>query len=376
MVICFKCSPASKRRLDELLAAGAFADYSEVIESAIENMAVLQEEVQHKGPLIIGSGQGRTFKPRQTKLRLPQRRPKLDNPASVSEPVPGLFSLSDTSVEPPDSLAPLPTDVFFPGKPVPIDRWIFGQFNKLLPAKANCRALARMYPPPAKGFELDQVASRISQEAEVLGKYLAEKDRQRGLSRDDAWAVGFPSGDNKADRSRLRYANQFVGSIGRQGTVTGLLIDLKLINLAGAGAKRVLLTRSGWDFGVTPNPVLDGAEGAGKFTASEVAFLLEHIQQHVPVEDFAFRTILAAIRNGQNTPDKLDEACKQYVPTKPPTEISEAVITTQRTGAVSRMVDLGLITRRRDGLRVSYVVTDLGEQYADRTAVAQNRERK
>jgi hypothetical protein len=37
-----------------------------------------------------------------------------------------------------------PNDSFAVGQDVPVDRWIFGQHNKLLPVKATCRALANL----------------------------------------------------------------------------------------------------------------------------------------------------------------------------------------------------------------------------------------
>lgn len=394
MVICFRCPAGTKRKLDELLNAGEFADYSDVITAAIENLSVLHSEIQQKGSIVLSGEQDRSDDVAvrdQVNTEHGEHLPRPDHalgtadrkgtlsstmPLTVAvdtvgaDRVPRLFKRESIEAEPSGSLAPPPADVFFSGQTVPIDRWIFGQFSKLLPAKASCRALANLYPPPPAGFELDKIAGSIAKDAAALGEYLAARDRGNELVRDDAWAVGFPSGDNKADRSRLRYANQFVGAIGKQGTLTGLLIDLKLINLAKNGTKRIFLTRPGWDFGLLENPVLDGISSEGKFTPAEVSFLLDHIRQRVPVEAFAFRTVLDAIRQGNDTPDKLDAVCKQHVSTKQRKEITSVVVTTQRTGVISRMVDIGLVARKRDGVRVSYIVTDLGHRYADETAAA------
>src|SRR5262245_31509641 len=242
MVICFKCSSDTKSKLDYLLQSGAFLDYSDIICAAVENLAVLHDEVQSKGSVIVGAdhqAKDTTNESKQTKVvyRDSRQSLKATEPIGAIDSVPAVFKLSRAPSEPPPQFAPLPSDVFFAGQPVPVDRWIFGQHSKLLPAKASCRALACFYPPPAGGFEIDKIAARIAQGAEALGEYLAAKDRLQGMTRDDAWAVGFPSGQDKADRSRLRYANQFVGTIGKQGTLTGLLIDLKLVNLTQDATK-------------------------------------------------------------------------------------------------------------------------------------------
>jgi hypothetical protein len=92
---------------------------------------------------------------------------------------------------------------------------------------------------------------------------------------------------------------------------------------------------------------------------------LDHISGSVPAEDFAYRAILAAVDAGAKTPGELDTALKQYVSADANQTLTESFLATQRSGAVSRMADLGLITRKRGGVKVSYLTTDLGKQYAE-----------
>jgi DNA-binding HxlR family transcriptional regulator len=81
----------------------------------------------------------------------------------------------------------------------------------------------------------------------------------------------------------------------------------------------------------------------------------------VPAEAFAFRTLIQAIAEGAITPDKLDEALRVHVPTETNRSLSPSFLTSQRSGALSRMADLGLIARKRKGVRVSYTITPAGE---------------
>ncbi len=112
------------------------------------------------------------------------------------------------------------------------------------------------------------------------------------------------------------------------------------------------------------NPALDKNLGE-RLSEDETAFLLNHIQQQVPAEHFAYETILGAIQAGHDNPGKLDEICKKHVPKNRENRLSDAFITTQRTGVVSRLNELGLIGRHRDGIRVSYFVTEQGNAYVD-----------
>ena len=44
-------------------------------------------------------------------------------------------------------------------------------------------------------------------------------------------------------------------------------------------------------------------------------------------------------------------------------DITKTFLSTQRTGAISRMVDLGLVAREKSGLRVTYLVTQPGQDF-------------
>jgi hypothetical protein len=128
---------------------------------------------------------------------------------------------------------------------------------------------------------------------------------------------------------------------------------------------KLLLTKAGYDFAMLQNPVLDGPqeEVAGKFSAAEVEFLLLHIGEAVPEEAFAYRAIMEAVKEGKDTPEKLDNALKRYIPKGRQPALTQSFLSSQRSGAVSRMADLGLIERQREGQRVTYVITEAGQNY-------------
>jgi hypothetical protein len=247
---------------------------------------------------------------------------------------------------------------------------VFGQYSKLLPAKASVRAMANLLLQHPGGFPIEKIAPQLAQEAALLGQYLEAHDQHHGLKRDDALATGFPSTGENADKSRLRYANQFVASINKQGQLGGLLADLKLINITSERARRIQLTKPGWALATLQNPILDGPSATGdRLSSDERALLVDHIAHSVPAEDYAFRTIMQFIKEGLTTPDQLDDAVKK-LPASKKEGFTDAFITTQRSGLISRMADLGLISRLREGVRVSYLITDTGTTYVNRSAAA------
>lgn len=379
MIVCFDCTSRTKSLLDRLVDSEQYKDYSEAISSALENLVVLQNELSGKGALIIESGnesisvrsqpKGGKVARQDKATQLPKKVKKEDLRAktlqqSIPTQIPEIF-LWDSISGPLSPLASPPGDVWAMGQEVPLERWIFGQHNRLLPTKASCRALAHLLSDQPKGVSLDEAASKISEEAMILGSFLAHRDKQNGTKRDEALSTAFPSPNREVEKSRLRYANQFVAGISKQGKVSGLLMDLKLINHTGGKIPRLKLTEAGWGFAKLRNPVFDSdpPETAQKFTAEERSSLLNHISSSVPVEDFAYRTILGAVGDGAQTPEKLDSALQSYVSKNLDRNLTKSFMASQRSGAVSRMADLELIARERNGVKVSYVVTDSGKQY-------------
>jgi len=404
MIICFECSHDTKETLDKFLEGGEYKDYSEVISVAIRNLMVLQTQIRETGALVIDGKKQRsseipntlletTLVERQnnqtnrntrmirataskkaerkqesngSKSTTPSPSEERQSSSSQAIQIPSIFLLGgakDVQLH----IASPPGDTWIMGQPVPLDRWLFGQYNKLLPAKANCRALVHLLTAHPNGVPLSVAAPQIAEQAVVLGDYLARHDIQHKTGRDNALATAFPTTGDNADKGRQRYANQFVASVNTNSQLSGLLIDLKLINYTKRRDPLLQLTEIGWRFAGLHNPVLDGNKDmqAQKFSEEEISLLCEHIATAVPAEDFAYRAILTEITGGANTPETLDTALQNYAPQT--RDLSPSFLSSQRSGAVSRMSDLDLVARAREGVRVVYTITPKGQQYAERT---------
>lgn len=379
MIICFDCSPETKKTLDALIETGQYKDYAEVISVAIANQVILQSQIANKGALVIEGDSISQFKPSGVtgnSIKESVNSPLLQTPKNedlkagdrAAIKIPPIFRLDGLTDSSP-LISQLPSDFWVPGQEIPLDRWLFGQYNKLLPAKANCRALAHLLLSEPKGVALDDATLKITSEAAVLGDYLRQCDALNGNGRDDALSTAFPSSNDKSSKGWSRYANQFIASVNKQGQMSGLLIELKLINYKPSKKPRLHLTDIGWQLSTLHNPILDGTQDsqAQKFTDEEISLLLDHISNNVPVEDFAYRAVLTAIVEGANSPERIDEFLQRYVSEEKTREVSSSFLSSQRSGAVSRMADLGLVERVRDGVRVSYLVTKRGRQYVEKS---------
>jgi hypothetical protein len=366
MIICFNATGEAKKALDELMATTQFRDISQVISMALENYRVLQLTIPPGGKVMAAPSVGRV---ENGTTRVPSNS-LFQSTTSAVLPLqyPPLFSMKTASTEGLELPSPHKTTANLVN--VPPAQWLFGQYNKFLPVKATCRALLNLQREQPSGISVEDAASKIAHAACGLAEFLKALDAQRHLRREDALAAAFPSSDVNGGGSRLRFGNQFVATI-RQGQLGGFPAALRLVTINSSKEPRVSLTKAGGDFAVLANPVLDG-NGHGalrKFSDTEVKFLLGHISQSVPEEVSAYVAIIDAIAKGANAPDAIDKfLCRKFnlqvsVNAESDNQITQTFLATQRTGAISRMVDLGLLTREKFGLRVIYAITQNGETF-------------
>jgi hypothetical protein len=361
MIICFDCSKEGKAALDGLVQTGKFRDASEALSMALVNYEVLHRAmIDSRGLVAAGSliVQGAETSANPVETRAPAGSATAVEPALR---VPAIFSLRTTTLEglelPPVESAPAPKDLS------PKD-WLWGQYNRFLPAKATCRALLNLSREHPSGLPVDEAANKISYEACVLGDVLASSDQLYRRPREVALGAAFPTTGINGGESRSRFQTQFVAAL-KQDKLTGLPAELHFVTTDTSKDAHLKLTDAGAAFAVLPNPILDGerAVSGHKWSDSETRFLLDHIKRAVPVEALAYVAIIEGIEAGENSPDKLDAYLRRRFGLHGPNEIKPTFLSTQRTGVVSRMADLDLLYREKSGLRVTYSLTHIGKHF-------------
>ena len=373
MIICFNCSAQTKKHLDHLLDMGNYNDYSEVISNAIDNLVFLESEMGLSGSLVLDretmlpEGKTNNFKQntKNTKILSSAQSAKRGEPQknNSSFSVPDIFSLQHHVAD--FNFAVPSEDKLYPCQIVPVDQWLFGQFNKFLPAKVSCRALANLLSDSPNGLSLGKVSLTIAESAALLGDFLARHDKKFDLDRDSALALAFPTSKDKSKKSIPRYSNHFVGRLSKNGDFSGLLSSLKFVNIISPGSKNITLTKKGLEFTSLENPVLDTTqkEPNDKFSSEEISFLINHIFQSIPVERFAYKAILEAIASGANSPHSIDTLLSKTIAINQNEKEISSFHSSQRAGAISRMSDLGLLRRNREGVKVYYEASERGQQF-------------
>jgi hypothetical protein len=372
MVICFDATTEAKRALDALLQTGQFRDTSEVVSLALANYEVLQCSVSTGDSCVVAGG---------PEMRIGNSRPgaqrtvvpRTSKPAPSQPQIPELCFLNSTTAEG-VKFANVPAANAGAATSLPPAKWLFGQYNKFLPVKASCRALLNILRERPAGVVLAEAVEAISQAAWELGDYLYTLDQRAGRSREESFAAAFPTTASNGPVSRIRFSNQFVGNLRqpkpaegqpKETKFTGFPAALRFMLCTGGKTPALQLTTAGAEFALLRNPILDSAQEQTdrKFSEAEIALLLAHIKDFVPEEASAYHAILDAIQSGANTPDAVDAYLRHRFNLPTEQAMTKTFLTTQRTGAISRLADLGLLARQKAGLKVSYTITPQGNNY-------------
>lgn len=243
---------------------------------------------------------------------------------------------------------------------------LWGQYNRLLPVKFVLRRLANeldehgpVDPDEPTTIVHDSFSSTVAEEARSFGQQLKDVDEQKSRSRGEKLAAGFPTGD-KVEKSIDRFESHFVGYSDRNGHLTGAPGTLKFVDITSNEQSRIGITESGLEFAAIENPILDDTvEADDPLSRPEREFYVEYVVKELPAELNGMIHTVRAIQEGDNRPTSLTERVAELND-----DWSDAMASTNRSGFVSRMHELGFVNRFRIGQRgVGYELTDAGEEF-------------
>jgi hypothetical protein len=119
------------------------------------------------------------------------------------------------------------------------------------------------------------------------------------------------------------------------------------------------LTYEGLLFALSPNPMIDMTPEGGRgvrISQDEQWNLMRHIQKYLPAEWGFMSKVASTINHGVNRPKDLDRLLMDEF------DWDESKSNNMRNGVVSRMQELGFLTRQREGRNITYHLTDNGNQ--------------
>lgn len=245
---------------------------------------------------------------------------------------------------------------------------LWGQYNKIFPAKLVVRRLANVVheqnedgtSTPQDGIQwidLDQFHKETAELARNYGLQIKEYDEKQSRGRGEKLSAGLPTGED-TEKSVGRFQTHFVGRSKQDGSLAGAAPSLLFVDITDEDVSRIGITEAGLAFAELYNPLLDvGPDADESLSADERDFYMDHVREELPAEHEAMVTAANAIADGSDRPDELTDRVAQLQESW-----SESKANTMRSGIVSRMHELGLIERERVGQRgIAYTLTETGE---------------
>ncbi|MGO9643895.1 MAG: hypothetical protein ACLPY5_04000 [Candidatus Bathyarchaeia archaeon] len=244
-----------------------------------------------------------------------------------------------------------------PVSDIPRLDYLWGQYNRFLPVKVVTRVAANLVRKnSADSIQLSELYETCARIAREVGKDLERKDDQFGRKRGTIIAAGFPIGDDQS-KSALRFNSQFVGYLTKD-EILGAAPVLKFLEIKRDTHNSASVTEFGAKFASLVNPVLDSKDYSRALSDEEVSFILDHIAVQLPTESKLIQLVLLSVKEGTATPDGLNKVVGKF-----DSDWKKGEASTIRSGVVSRISELGLLAREKDGVKVTYKLTNLGDDY-------------
>lgn len=244
---------------------------------------------------------------------------------------------------------------------------LWGQYNKIFPAKLVSRRLANVIQElnedgtstPQDGIQwvdLEQFQKETGHLARNYGLQIKEYDEKQARGRGEKLSAGLPTGENQ-EKSVGRFQTHFIGRLSQDGSLAGAAPSLLFVDVNNEDVSRIGITEAGLAFAELYNPLLDkGPQADESLSSGERDFYLDHTRSELPVEYDAMVTVAKAIAEGYDRPDELTDQISKLRE-----NWGESIANTIRSGLVSRMHELGLIERERVGQRgIAYTLTETG----------------
>jgi len=232
-------------------------------------------------------------------------------------------------------------------------RYIWGQYNRIFPAKITLRVLANSLEN-REWMDLEVLQDKASDIAVKVGPYLRRVDRKEGRKRWENLSVGLPrSARNQGAISRFKL--QFVGYKTKQGVLHGLPASLGFVHINSGDSSRqdkIGITEAGAQFAELENPIMDSDSLERTLSDDEVAFYISHIQSNQQYEMAMIKKVVRAVKDEHTS----SGALKSQIATLNDQSWSVSILGTMCTGVLSRMRELRIIQMRREGLKSRYML--------------------
>ena len=349
MIVGVKIEPKNYQQIKGFVEKGKYDSVENFVEIAILNQ-ILMENNEVSNLQII-----------KEQKAFPKEDPFHKNSQSklqtaTQQPIQYLSCPKDTPISVQPSLSLTEETANFP---------IWGQLNRLAPAKMVLRMLANQILLGADRIDLKRFSADVAEASTSIRLIIEKKDKKKRIRGTELY-IALPKKD---PNSQQRFINFYVGKLPSGKWTDGILTGLGLarIEQLDDGSTVIGLTENGRTFGCLSSPLLDDFLLQGKqieepFSHAEVEFLLSQLENIRPGEVYFMKEVLRLIKKGIVTPTSLRQKVTIIFKEKYPTlQISEKFVNTMLVGLMGRLVEMRLVEIEKDAQKSNYSATNAGE---------------
>lgn len=241
-------------------------------------------------------------------------------------------------------------------QPADIDRnkkLLFSQYYRFFPLIPVMIELANYTAEKGEPVRLQKFEAHLKERIVPLRDRLVEWEEENSIKKQNRKSTGFPKEDVKnPEYSMKRFIKQYVGYYDKNDlTPHGLGNTLGFVSINPIDRDKCLLqlTPAGRDFVSLGNPILENGVEQEVLSLEEKQYLVHHIREKVP-EEYRFMSYVwdtLAEGNGGSYTNHLEEF-RSFLEDSPGFDDespSENRVRSHTAGALSRMVELGILSR-------------------------------
>lgn len=231
------------------------------------------------------------------------------------------------------------------------DELLFQQYYRFFPLLPVMVELAKVTDKKGEPVVLDEFRNHIIETIEPLRDAIVDWEEHNDVKKKNRKSTGLPKRDVKnPEYSTKRYLDHFVGKIRKRDlTPKAFGHALGFISYEPVDEEKtfIQLTPAGEHFLRQGNPLLENGPDAPTLSIAEQEFIVTHIEANLPAEyqlmEFVYQTISD---NGKETyTNRIDQFSEYLAENGDFNDASEDRVRSHIAGALSRMVELGILDR-------------------------------
>ncbi|WP_435161119.1 hypothetical protein [Halorubrum sp. SY-15] len=225
---------------------------------------------------------------------------------------------------------------------------LFSQYYRFFPLKCALYKLAGLSADAGGAVSLNEARKYIGEEIWPIREAIVDWEERNDIKKQNRKSTGFPK---DKDQSMKRYLDHYVGKVQTQkGQPAGFGHDLGYVAFQEDGADwKIQLTSTGSKFVQMDNPLLRNGPDAPTLSEEEQAFIVATIRNDLDEEYQFMKHVYKILEEGEESYTNHLDKFRDFLEDSSAVgdDPSDNSVRSNAGGAISRMVELGILERGR-----------------------------